>query len=505
GADAPGSETRLAIGVTDTGIGINPESLEKIFDPFTQSDASITRRFGGTGLGLAISRQLARAMGGDVIAVSEPGEGSTFTITVDPGPLDDVPLVDEKTACAEVKQTAARQNRPIQLPPARILVADDGESNRNLARLVLSRAGIDVDLAENGRQALELAIEEPYDVILMDMQMPVMDGYAATAKLREADYQRPIIALTAHAMQGDEERCRAAGCSRFLTKPINIDRLLATVAEVLGENEGSGQAPDSPEDVPLADSSEAPGFDSADDAPIVCSLPLDDAEFREIAEEYIGRLNEKLDEARAAWAARDLVKLAGLAHWVKGSGGTVGFDAITEAGRELEDAAGAGQTDRTERALNRLFRMAERMVLDPGESPGEDSPPGFDAESSGPENVDRSTAVGPEEPLLSSLPTEDPEFREIVEEFVQRLEDKLAAMEQAFREHDYHGVANLAHWLKGSGGTAGFDAFTVPAKTLEALAKQEQQQRIPKALDELRQIAGRIVIPSAAPGVDCGA
>ena len=505
------TQTRLAIDVVDTGIGIDSKSLDKIFDPFTQSDASITRRFGGTGLGLAISRQLARAMGGDIAVASSPGQGSTFTVTVDPGPLNDVPLVDEPTASADAKRRATEKQATIQLSPGRVLVADDGESNRNLVKLVLSRAGVDVDLAEDGRQAVDLALREPYDAILMDMQMPVMDGYTATAKLRESNYEHPIIALTAHAMQGDEEKCRTAGCSGFMTKPINIDRLLATMAEVLGQEPASGgskrtdvgidERPDSPKPQcpTVDDTGDVSDIESADDGvPIVCSFPMEDTEFREIANEFIRRLNEKLDEARAAWACRDLVELRGLAHWIRGSGGTAGFDAFTEAGQQLEAATESGRADKIERALNQLLQMAKRTVLNPGDSIGECAAVDADADSSIPKAVDCPKTADDVEPIVSSLPTEDPEFREIVEEFVERMEGKLAAMKKAVAEHDHDELANLAHWLKGAGGTSGFDAFTTPAKTLEDLAKGRQLDRIPKVLDELCRLAGRIVIPTEA-------
>src|SRR5262249_15446564 len=153
-------------------------------------------RFGGTGLGLTISRQLAQALGGDIAVTSEFGKGSVFTVTLEPGPLAGVPLLAEAEFDTGFPQTAAPDKPPRRLPPARILVADDGDANRKLIALILGRAGVTVESASDGQAALEMAIAQPYDVILMDMQMPIMDGYTATARLRQHGYTRPIVALT---------------------------------------------------------------------------------------------------------------------------------------------------------------------------------------------------------------------------------------------------------------------------------------------------------------------
>jgi CheY-like chemotaxis protein/HPt (histidine-containing phosphotransfer) domain-containing protein len=361
----------LRIDVIDTGIGIAPESLEKIFNPFAQADTSITRRYGGTGLGLAISRQLAKAMGGDVTATSEPGRGSTFTIAVDPGPLEGVPLVDAETARAEAHQRGVSPEKTRELPPARVLVADDGESNRKLVRLVLTRAGCQVDEADNGRDAARMALVEPYDVILMDMQMPVMDGYAATSTLRESGYEGPIVALTAHAMQGDREKCYAAGCSAFLTKPVNLDRLLETLAEVLLPGEGDPPVEHQESRAARQDGpSPSPGPVAAaqpegDEAPIPCSLPLEDPDFREIVEEFAVRLDEKLRAMERALSAEDYDELAALAHWLKGSGGTAGFDAFTLPAKALEGLARQRQGGPIPGAIAELRRLAGRIATAP--------------------------------------------------------------------------------------------------------------------------------------------
>jgi len=223
---------RLEMEVVDTGIGISEETQAKLFQPFTQADTSSTRAFGGTGLGLAISRRLARSLGGDLSVQSQPGIGSRFRISVGTGPLDGIAMRGAKT------------DRPTRTEPAQvakidgvlaghILVVEDSVDNQRLMRYILNKAGVQTTLAENGADAVVAIRENPelYDVVLMDMQMPVLDGYAATRELRKLGFIRPIIAMTAHAMKGDREKCLAAGCDDYLTKPINRSELVKALAQ----------------------------------------------------------------------------------------------------------------------------------------------------------------------------------------------------------------------------------------------------------------------------------
>ena len=228
--------------VVDTGLGMTAQQAAKVFEPFTQADTSTTRRFGGTGLGLTICKRLAVMLGGDiVVAHTSPGAGTCVRISVDPGPLDAAsfiedaatPVDDEGESGESVNQTAERR-----LDNVRILLAEDGPDNQRLISHVLRRAGADVVTVDNGRRAVDAALEarqkgSPFDVILMDMQMPEMDGYEASRVLRSQQYGGPIIALTAHAMATDRGKCLNAGCNDYATKPINRDDLLATIRKHL--------------------------------------------------------------------------------------------------------------------------------------------------------------------------------------------------------------------------------------------------------------------------------
>jgi signal transduction histidine kinase/CheY-like chemotaxis protein/HPt (histidine-containing phosphotransfer) domain-containing protein len=351
--DAP-SRPKLRFDVIDTGIGIAPDKLECVFDAFVQGDSSITREFGGTGLGLAISRRIARALGGEITVQSELGRGSVFTATIETGPLDGVSLVSPASETTSPKPSS-HVARPQDLSPARVLVVEDGVTNRKLLRLILERSGAQVTLAENGEQGVQRALAQPFDVILMDMQMPVMDGYTATRRLREQGLQTPIIALTAHAMAGDERKCLEAGCSNYLSKPIEADQLLQCVAGYLAEPVSVSSPP-----TPLPRN--APPASQLPQEALISSLPGDDPDFREIIVEFVERLQMKLTAMEEALRTGDFESLAELAHWLKGSGGTAGFADFTEPARRLEQLAKQRQAAQARQQFAAIYGLASRIV-----------------------------------------------------------------------------------------------------------------------------------------------
>jgi len=230
------NEGTIHIDVTDTGAGIAPEYFGHIFEPFTQADSSATRKFGGTGLGLSISRHLARRLGGDIVAESELGRGTTFRLRLPTGPLNDASLCDDAQHIdepspqePEVPPAMSQDAKP--LGGCRLLLAEDGVDNQRLISHILRCAGAEVTVVENGQLAVEEALaaveaSQPFDLIFMDMQMPVLDGDQATTLLRARDYRKPIVALTAHTMSGDREKCLQLGCDDYLSKPFRAGQLL---------------------------------------------------------------------------------------------------------------------------------------------------------------------------------------------------------------------------------------------------------------------------------------
>jgi signal transduction histidine kinase/DNA-binding response OmpR family regulator len=235
--EVSGNSPRLRFEVVDTGIGLSPEQLGRLFRPFTQADNSTARRFGGSGLGLSISRQLARLLGGDVTAKSWPDFGSCFCATIETGDLTGVPRIKGISDTLTSAIAPGQADDVVRLD-CQILLAEDNPDNQLLIGSFLGKLGATVTFADNGRQAVDLALAgvrqcKPFDVILMDMHMPALDGVQATQHLREQGYDRPIIALTADAMSGDKQKCLLAGCNDYATKPIQRQRLVAQIAAQL--------------------------------------------------------------------------------------------------------------------------------------------------------------------------------------------------------------------------------------------------------------------------------
>jgi PAS domain S-box-containing protein len=227
-------ETQLRFTIVDTGIGIPAAQQSRIFEPFLQADSSTTRKFGGTGLGLAVSRGLAQALGGDLqLLRSAVGEGSSFTFTIDAGPVTSNPQLGYHPAPHE---TAAHQ----ELAGLRILVVDDNPDNRTYIGSFLTSAGALIETAVNGLQAVELATKREYNIVLMDIQMPELDGFGAMRYLRSHDYSKPVLALTAHAMTGDRENSLSAGFQDHLVKPIDRSSLIQAIRKYTGGMELSG-------------------------------------------------------------------------------------------------------------------------------------------------------------------------------------------------------------------------------------------------------------------------
>ena len=379
-----GTGARYLIEVHDSGIGVAADQLESLFDPFTQADSSITRRFGGTGLGLTISRKFARALGGDIVATSRLGEGSVFTLSFDAGQIGNTRLLTPADLDAVDQEQTASGRQRWRIPPSRVLVVDDGPENRELVALVLGEHGLWVDEAENGQVALDKLAGGGFDLVLMDMQMPVLDGYGATRELRKRGFDRPIIALTANAMAGYEKEVLAAGCSAYITKPVDIDLLLATIAGYLGGEQiaeasagAAGVLPDAPAAlhasaaVPATTAAAAPAAVADPAPPAAGALPHPKPIASRLAakprlvpviQRFALRLQQQAGVAREAQQCGDYATLARFAHWLAGSAGTVGYDAFTEPARRLEHCALQSDAAGSAAACAEVLAMAARVV-----------------------------------------------------------------------------------------------------------------------------------------------
>ncbi|WP_298859247.1 response regulator [uncultured Gimesia sp.] len=242
--ESPGQEPQIQFTVIDQGIGMTETQMANLFRPFTQADSSTTRKYGGTGLGLTICKRLAEMLGGDITVSSEHNQGSQFSATVSSGSLENVELIQDFSAqnlqdvqASEQDKTEYPATTEKSLEGLKILLAEDGPDNQRLISFILKKAGANVCLAENGEVAYQSALKSmegglEYDIILMDIQMPIMDGYEATKKIRELGYTSPIISLTANAMEGDRQKCIDAGCNDYLKKPVERKVMVGLIAEI---------------------------------------------------------------------------------------------------------------------------------------------------------------------------------------------------------------------------------------------------------------------------------
>jgi PAS domain S-box-containing protein len=340
----------VQIEVIDTGIGIREEVLPRLFQPFSQGDESVSRKFGGTGLGLAISRQIAQMLGGELTATSTLGQGSTFTLTVATGNLDGIAMLQRPAETVIDVAQQASLAMPTTLEDVRVLLAEDGYDNRELIEMVLRKVGAKVESVENGRLAVAKAEAESFDVILMDINMPEMDGLEATRLLRSTGYDRPILALTANAMAGDGQMGREAGCNEHLTKPIDRARLIRTVAMFAGRQTDEQQEVTSPVlDVPALDEES------------IVSQYIEDPDIVRVLEGFVVRLESQIDAMHQAFANERFEELRRHAHKMKGAGGSYGYPSLTDAAKVLEDAAKAQDSVATGAALDVVDRLARAI------------------------------------------------------------------------------------------------------------------------------------------------
>jgi CheY-like chemotaxis protein len=324
----PAGSARMRFAVSDTGIGIAPERITDLFQPFMQVDASATRRYGGTGLGLAISKRLAQALGGDIEVTSESGAGSTFTLTIDIGSLDGVPMFQFAPTAAAVDEEIGARRQALALQ-GRVLLVEDVPAIEVVLSQILRKLNLEVHCAPNGRIACQLALKSladgcPFDMILMDIQMPEMDGYEATSRLRSQGWQGPIVALTAHAMVGDREKCLRAGCDGYLAKPVVISELHAVLARYLKVPAVcSGPAAAAREAI-------APSGLFADGF-------LSPGQIAELLAAFSAELPSRAKSIEDAWHKRDFQTLAEWTHQLKGTAGMYGFPDISALARVIHE------------------------------------------------------------------------------------------------------------------------------------------------------------------------
>ncbi len=347
------SKPAIQIQVIDTGIGISPKKLSHLFDPFVQADSSTSRKYGGSGLGLAIARHIAKLLKGELTVQSTLGEGSTFTLIIPTGNIEGVKMLSSVTEA--IQQDRDHQGQGVgeqNLKSIRILLAEDGVDNQTLISHLLKQAGAEVQIADNGKIAVEKAQTEHFDLILMDVQMPEMDGHEATRLLRKRGFTRPILALTAHAMSEDRQKCIEAGCDDYLTKPINRAKLIQTISRHCEEK------------LSTSDTSTNPTQNAANDKPEpIESAFADDSDLSELITRFVSGLPEKVSSMQQALANNDFQTLQNLAHQLKGAGGGYGYPKLTDLATIVEDAATTRSPETSSLALARMTEHCRGIIV----------------------------------------------------------------------------------------------------------------------------------------------
>jgi PAS domain S-box-containing protein len=327
----------LRFSVSDTGIGIASDKLESIFEAFLQADVSTTRKYGGTGLGLAISKRLVELMHGRIWARSELGAGATFFFTAKFG-------TQLPHAAPASSETASAPSPPAPVRGLRILIADDSEENRFLVAEYLKDLGCHLDFAENGQEALDKFCAGTYDLVLMDLQMPVMDGYSATRRIRgwEEEQERPltpILALTASAMDAELNQALEAGCTAWLRKPVRLLTLLDAVGKYAAR----------------------PGLGSR--TPIERILVRADERVRALIPDYLDRRREDVRAISQALGRSDYETIRELGHKMTGTGAGYGFPRISEIGAAIETAAKLGDAAGIRSSATELARYLDQVEI----------------------------------------------------------------------------------------------------------------------------------------------
>jgi signal transduction histidine kinase/CheY-like chemotaxis protein/HPt (histidine-containing phosphotransfer) domain-containing protein len=342
------SEEKLTIKVNDTGIGLSEKQINKLFKPFSQADSSTTRQYGGTGLGLHLSKQFAEKLGGDLQVESLVDVGSSFILTISTGSLDGVGRLQTCPDFGKIELPKIVEGYKANLHGL-VLLTEDNLDNQRLVSLYLKRLGLKTEIANNGKEALDRVDDLQPDLVLMDIQMPVMDGLTTTKRLRERGFNKPIVALTANALKQEQQECYNAGCNDVCTKPIDQGELIAVLSKYL-----------------------TPVIPSLSSGPPICSSLLeDDPEMIDLIVQYVEQLPAMVGEIMAAFEQKDIERLKSEVHALKGTSGNYGYNELFEMMKRIEFLIVTNNFDAIREKLDSLPDMVERINkgLNPSDYP----------------------------------------------------------------------------------------------------------------------------------------
>ena len=359
-------KNRLLFEVKDTGIGLSEPQQEKIFEEFSQAESSTTRKFGGTGLGLSISSQLATLLGGELKVKSKPDKGSCFYFNIDPGNVERHALCRERPAFNKHISNIVDRIDQFKVT-GNILLVDDTEDNRALISTYLSDFGADVITANNGQEAVDLVKNKNFDLILMDMQMPVMGGLEALTEMRRLNYQNPIVMLTANALKEEKDMCIEAGSNDFLVKPIEMVELSRVLCSYL-------QTVDNIENKSNTSAIEInSAYCAIDEDKIFSSMMGKSDKIDQLITAFIGQIPEYINNIENSWRENNLEKLRYHVHRLKGVGGNYGYTDITNICKKLEIALIENNTNDFEKGVKLLNHTNELIQAGSNTIPGNNS------------------------------------------------------------------------------------------------------------------------------------
>lgn len=329
----------LIFDVVDTGIGMTNEQLEKIFKPFEQADTSITRKFGGTGLGLALSRKYTEMLNGELSVESTVNNGSCFTVSFKIADTDLIHYIYNDISKHQVKKT----NERITVIPklkGRVLVVEDNKDIQLLIIFLLKKVGIEPDVVENGKLALKATLESDYDIVLMDVQMPVMDGLTAMHELKRRGYNKPVFTMTANVMKKDRDECKEAGFSGFISKPIDRNELYLLLSDNLSES----------------------NLNIDENILFTSSLLNDDPGLIDLIDKFIRRLPDMIIAIKQANEVSNVDELSNLIHQLKGVGGGYGYPELTDLCAKIEFQITSGDVENVNTLIKELSTMCDQII-----------------------------------------------------------------------------------------------------------------------------------------------
>ncbi|MHC4130928.1 MAG: ATP-binding protein [Planctomycetota bacterium] len=378
------NEPYIRFDIEDTGIGIPPKKQKKIFESFSQADGSTTRKFGGTGLGLTITKQLVELLNGELTMTSEMGKGSVFSMSI-PAKVD----IEAQPVLDRYQVSEKAKSKPLEIDnisfSGKVLVAEDVLTNQMLIKRMLNKLGLEPKIVDDGQKAVDVASKENYDLIFMDIQMPNINGFEATKLLREKGVQTPIVALTANALKGDDQKCIQAGCSDYMSKPIKREKLLDVLEKYLQRdgdhmnekvNEVKTQIDEMCELCTTEDSQKKDAVAVTDNDNVsgiidfadLADRGMDEEIIKEVIPLFVSDNKEQLENLASALKNGEIKQVRSLAHAIKGASANVGARRISEMALKIEKKATKNNLSGTKKLFGLIkieYQRLESLVSNP--------------------------------------------------------------------------------------------------------------------------------------------